>query len=70
VLVSGELVVSLGLVVSTELVVSVLLIVPVVLDGELAVTTQEHADEIREGISWHCETNAGRPVVAVCKAIV
>jgi len=49
VLVSAELVVSTGLVVFIELFISVLLVVPVVLDDELAVTTQEHADETRKG---------------------
>ena len=37
---------------------------------EEAVTIQEHADETREGIPEHCDTNVGRPVEAVCKAIV
>lgn len=35
-----------------------------------AVTMQEQADEIRDGILEHCETKVGSPVVPVCIAVV
>lgn len=33
-------------------------------------TTQEHADEMRVGLYWHCDTRSGRPVVAVFSSLV
>jgi hypothetical protein len=35
-----------------------------------AVTIEEQADETRNGIPDHCDTNVGRPVEAVWKVMV
>jgi len=62
--------VEVGVLVSIGLVVSVVPVVPavvpvvsavvpvvsVVLGDEPLVTTHEHADEMRDGIFWHCDT--------------
>lgn len=38
--------------------------------GVTPVTIHEQADEMRDGIPWHCDTKGCSPVVAVCTAVV
>jgi hypothetical protein len=55
--------ISLGLVISVVPVVlvvpvvsAVVLVVSVILGDEPLVITHEHADEMRDGMLWHCDT--------------
>jgi hypothetical protein len=52
------------------LIVCVVLAVSIVVGGEPPVTKHEHADEMRDGKLWHCDTYGGSPVIAVFSVVV